>query len=136
MRKSWSTAGGQNKDFGAGARSRSFPEIKFRMRRKSTGNSTEITQLLYTHFYLLLPPSAVSVVARGTQPALETQTILLPFYHWIFSRRETSQRVYKKRVRILYTLTDGVAAVQLLVRLSVWQDLRSLKSDGKQSFVL
>ena len=129
MRKSWYTAGGQNKDFGAGARTRSFPEIKFRMRRTSTGNSTEITQLLYTHFYLLLPPSAVSVVARGTQPALETQTILLPSYHWIFSRRETSQRVYKKRVRILYTLTDGVAAVQPLVRLSVWQDLCSLKSD-------
>ena len=106
------------------------------MRRKATGNSTEITQLLYPQFYLLLPPSAVSVVARGTQPALETQTILLPFYHWIFSRRETSQRVYKKRVRILYTLTGGVAAVQLLVRLSVWQDLCSLKSDGKQSFVL
>ena len=68
------------------------PEIKVSSVAQAAGNILIVPKL--SNYYKLILPFAPTISCvcgcSRTQPALETQKILLSFYHWMFSRIESS----------------------------------------------
>ena len=70
----------------------------------------------------MLPSSAVSVVARGTQPALETQTILLSFLSLdVFSERKFTSYISNDRLipKVLSKFSDSSPITFTLRKLEI-----------------